>query len=72
MIGQGMKVRFTPFFSVNAIDTKEEAARRMITGTIAYINWANKCFWIAFACGGTKQMECFKFSQIGKDVVVIG
>lgn len=72
MIGVGMKVSFVPGFTPFVSWGLEKCKDDYIEGTIAYINWEHQNFTVEFDCGGTKQREAFKFSQIGAEVKVHG
>lgn len=72
MIGEGMKVQFVPAFLESKVLTPEERRDFTHTGTVTYINWEHRMFWVEFEAGGTKQREAFQFYDIGKQVKVIG
>lgn len=72
MIGEGMKVRFVPYYAYSQIASTEENWRNAVTGTICYINWEHKYFTVEYDCGGTIQKESFKFWEIGKAVKLCG
>jgi hypothetical protein len=72
MIGEGMKVRFIPMFAQSKIDDEAEKRRKTVTGTITYINWEHRMFWVEFDCGGSKQKESFHLWDIGNGVKLLG
>ena len=72
MIQEGKKVRFVPSINDSKVFTTEERKSLMIPGTVSYINWEHKWFEVVFDCGGTKQLESFKFCDIGSVVEVCG
>ena len=71
-IMEGMKVSFVPGFAPFVSWALEKCTGEYITGTISYINWEHRNFTVEFDCGGTKQREAFKFSQIGGEVRLNG
>ena len=73
MLKIGQKVRFEPLKNVKLLRLPGEV-RRVVTGTVVYINHQNKWFSAEYICGhsGLKQRESFKFSQIGQDVMLCG
>lgn len=72
MIDIGQKVRFVPCWNVKAYDSEEEIRAKTVTGKVIYVDRAHKKFTVKYSCGGTVQKETFKFSEIGKEVLVVG
>lgn len=72
MISVGAKVRFCPACDIGMNDTPEERAEKKITGTVFYVNRDHSVFWAEYAAGNTRQVESFKFVDIGKAVKIIG
>lgn len=72
MIDIGQKVRFVPCWNIKAFDTQEEIRAKTVTGKVIYVDRAHKKFTVKYSCGGTVQKETFKFSEIGKEVLVVG
>lgn len=71
MIKIGQKVQFNPYKATTGF-ASEDFRTRKATGIVVYINWQNKWFLVEYDCGGVKQRASFKFSQIGKDVMLCG
>lgn len=71
MITTDDKVRFDPFKEITGF-ASEDNRGKIVTGTVVLINYRKKLFWVEYDCGGTKQRTSFKFSQIGKDVLICG
>ena len=69
---EGMKVSFVPGFTPFADWSLKQCKDGYIDGTITYINWEHENFAVEYDCGGTKQREAFKFSQIGGEVKLNG
>lgn len=65
------KVQFDPFKDVTGF-ASEDNRGKMVKGTVVLVNYGNKWFSVEYECGGEKQRISFKFSQIGKDVLVCG
>lgn len=65
------KVQFDPFIHITGF-ASEDNKGNTVTGTVVEINYANKWFSVEYDCGGEKQRTSFKFSQIGKDVLICG
>lgn len=72
MIGEGMKVQFVPSFAQSKIDTPEEAWAKHVTGTIIFVNWEHRVFFVEYYAGDTRQVETFQFFDIGKSVKILG
>lgn len=64
-------VIFDPFKEITGF-ASEDNRGKMVTGTVVLINYENKWFSVEYECGGVKQRISFKFSQIGKDVLICG
>lgn len=71
MIVPGTKVQFDPFKEITGF-ASEDNRGKMVTGTVVLINYENKWFSVEYECGGAKQRISFKFSQVGKDVLICG
>lgn len=71
-IVEGTKVSFVPGFVPFADWSLKRCNDEYLSGTITYINWEHENFTVEFDCGGTKQREAFKFSQIGVEVKLNG
>ena len=65
------KVQFDPFKEITGF-ASEDNRGKMVTGTVVFVHYQNKWFSVEYECGSEKQRISFKFSQIGKDVVVCG
>ena len=72
MINIGQKVRFVPCWNKRVYDTKEEIRLKSIIGKVIYVDRAHKTFTVRYSCGGTIQKETFKFSDLDKEVLVVG
>lgn len=71
MITVDEKVQFDPFYAITGF-ASEDNKGNLVTGTVVLVNYENKWFSVEYVCGGVKQRISFKFSQIGKDVLVCG
>lgn len=65
------KVQFDPFKEITGF-ASEDNRGNTVTGTVVMVNYRNKWFSVEFECGSDKLLTSFKFSQIGKDVLVCG
>lgn len=72
MIDIGQKVRFVPCWDKKAYDSAEEIRTKSVTGKVIYVDRAHRKFTVKYSCGGTIQKETFKFSDIDKEVFVVG
>ena len=71
MIEVGQKVRFDPFKEITGF-ASEDNRGRSVTGTVVMVSVPHKWFSVDFSINGVKQRTSFKFSQIGKDVLICG
>lgn len=72
MIEVGQKMRFIPHWNKSEHDDEDAKRDKTIVGTVVYVNRDHKQFAVEYSsCGGNKQKETFKFSQIGKDIFVV-
>lgn len=71
MITVDEKVQFDPFEAITGF-ASEDNRGKLVTGTVVYVNYANKWFSVEYECGGEKQRISFKFCDIGKAVKVCG
>ena len=65
------KVIFDPFKQITGF-ASEDSKGKLVLGTVVMVNYEHKWFAVEYECGGEKQRTSFKFSQIGKDVLVCG
>lgn len=70
IVAIGMKAQFDPFKEITGF-ASEDNRGKTVTGTVVIVNHVNKWFSVEYECGGMKQRTSFKFSQIGKDVMVL-
>lgn len=70
MIRVGQKVKFAPFRETTGFATESNSG--IATGTVVMVNEPHKWFSVEYQCGKVKQRTSFKFSQIGKDVLICG
>ena len=70
MIGEGTRVRFVPAFKTKCHEFNVESD--MVNGKIVSVNWEHKTFFVEYYSGGTRQIEAFKFFDIGKSVKILG
>lgn len=68
MIRIGQKVQFDPLAFTFGFGSSEDKGKTT-TGTVAYVNKEGKWFSVVY---GNKRRTSFKFSDIGKDVKIIG
>ena len=71
MIEVGQKVRFDPFIEITGFASADNRGR-YVTGTVVMVNHDHRWFSVDFSINGVKQRTSFKFSQIGKDVLICG
>ena len=71
MINVGQKVRFTPLDKVMGFASNDYRGQSF-TGAVVMINKPHKWFLVEYVCSSGKQRTSFKFSQIGKDVLICG
>ena len=71
MIKLGQEVRFDPFKDITGF-ASEDNRGKVIKGTVVMVNEPHQWFSVEYDCGGVKQRTSFKFSQIGKDVMICG
>ena len=71
MIAYGAKVQFDPFQEITGF-ASEDNRGKLVTGTIIFVHYLNNWFSVEYECGGVKQRTSFKFSQVGKDVMICG
>ena len=71
MIKVGQKVCFDPFDEITGF-ASEDSRGKTATGTVVMVCEPHKWFSVEYECGGVKQRTSFKFSQIGKDVRILG
>ena len=69
MIKVGQKVRFDPFKELKGFGAEDHRGE-FVTGTVVMVNEPHK--WFSVEYGDPKQRTSFKFSQIGKDVLICG
>ena len=72
MISIGTKVRFCPAHSIGGNDTPQERAAKTVTGRVFLISKRKQVFFCEYIAGGIRQIESFKFSQIGQAVKLYG
>ena len=68
MVDVGQKMRFVPSWNKNAFDDEQTIKEKSVIGKVIYVNRQHKQFTVKYPCGGTKQKETFKFSEIGKTI----
>ena len=71
MISIDDKVLFDPFKEITGFASEDNRGKAAI-GTVVLINYRKKLFWVEYFCGDVRQRTSFKFSQIGKDVLICG
>ncbi len=65
------KVQFDPFKEITGF-ASEDSKGKLVTGIVVLVNYGHKWFSAEYECGGETQRTSFKFSQIGKDVLICG
>lgn len=68
----GKKATFTPDVSCTTGISEGLCYVEETTGKVVYVNEENNYFRVEYEAGGDVLHECFKFSQIGKDVDIHG
>lgn len=71
MVKAGQEVQFDPFKEITGF-ASEDNRWQNVTGTVVMVCEQNQWFSVEYDCGGVKQRTSFKFSQIGKDVLICG
>ena len=71
MVEIGEKVRFVPSFVPKECNFST-APNEYVKGKVVYVNHNHKYFTAEYGWEGSLQRESFKFSQIGKDVLICG
>lgn len=69
MVIIGDTVQFDPFYSITGF-ASEDNKGNLITGTVVFINYANK--WFSVEYGDPKMRTSFKFCDIGTAVKICG
>lgn len=67
IIKLGQKVKFNPFEGTKVLGSMNDNAE--VIGEITYINEENQWFQITY--GTNKLRRCYKFTDVGNDVIVI-
>lgn len=63
------KVKFDPFKEITGFASEDNRGQN-VTGTVVMVNYENKWFSVEYGCPAMR--TSFKFSQIGKDVLICG
>lgn len=71
MVESGQKVRFEPFNELTGFGANDHKGKP-VTGKVVAVYRRQKWFLVEYMCGGVCTYTSFKFSQIGKEVVIIG
>ena len=69
MVIIGDAVRFDPFYAITGF-ASEDNKGTTVTGTVVYVNYANK--WFSVEYGNPKMRTSFKFCDIGEAVTICG
>lgn len=67
-----VKARFTPFIGGKGDQGGQLEYVKETTGTVDYINARHSYFSVRYEAGEEVLHECFKLSQIGEDVKLLG
>lgn len=69
----GMKAMFVPFCSIKQANGRpSEELPPPVKGVIDFVHWDHGWFRVRWYAGESIQHECFKFSEIGKVVELVG
>ena len=68
----GKKATFLPNTSDVSGKSQRFGMEEKATGIVVYVNKDHRYFRVEYTMRGPILHECFKFSQIGKDVVIHG
>ena len=68
MIKVGQKMCFIPHWDIVLHDDKKTRKAKTVTGVVTIVNYKHKIFWCEYDHYCSKQVETFKFCDIG-DVV---
>lgn len=68
MIKVGQRFRFVPHWNVSMHDDAKARKAKTVTGVVTIVNAKHRVFWCEYDHDGTKQVEAFKFQDIGDTV----
>lgn len=68
MILIDQQVVFDPFKDITGFSSEMNRGKKVF-GTVVYVNYHGK--WFSVEYGIDKQRISFKFSQLGKDVIIV-
>lgn len=72
MIEVGTRVKFVPAILATKFDEFYADQTKVATGKVFLVNKEHRVFWIEFKSFGVRQVESFKFFDIGKSVKILG
>lgn len=68
MIEVGERVQFVPYWNVSMLDNAKVKKAKSVVGVVTLVNAKNRVFWCEYDHYGVKQLEAFKFQDIGDTV----
>lgn len=68
MIEVGQRVQFIPYWDFCRPDDPKTRKAKMVTAVVTIVNEKHCVFWCEYEHCGSKQIETFKFQDIGDTV----
>lgn len=68
MVEVGQRMCFVPHWNMSDKDDKRTKKAKTVTAVVTLVNERNRVFWCEYDHYGTKQVEAFKFQDIGDRV----
>ena len=68
MVEVGQRMKFIPCWDYSSKDTAQEKKNKIITGVVVKVNAKHLIFFCEYDHYGPKQIESFKFQDIGNTV----
>ena len=71
MVEVGQRVRFVPYWNLGEYDNAKTKKAKSVAGVVTIVNAKHQVFWCEYAYKGVRQIETFKFVDIGDAVHVL-
>lgn len=68
MIEVGQRVQFVPYWDISMHDDAKTKKEKTVTAVVTIVNEKHRVFWCEYGYHGVKQVETFKFQDIGDTV----
>lgn len=68
MIEVGQRVQFIPYWDASMHDDAKARKAKTVVGVVTLVNVAHRVFYCEYDHYGVKQVEAFKFQDIGDTV----